>query len=303
MPEPIALVTCADFPTGYDEEALERGLERAGQPYEWAVWDDASVDWSRFGLVVVRSTWDYTERLDAFLGWVAEVDAVAAMVSPARVVAWNAHKRYLLELESRGVAIVPTELVGAADPVDVAGVVDRRAWSDGVVVKPAVSAGARGLSHWPTDGAGLLAAQGAVDVLRRDRHDVLLQPLLGSIAAAGEISVMFIGGEPTHAVRKVPADGDIRSQPHLGGQVTAVTPTDEHLALGRAAIAAAAEVCSIATSELVVARVDCVEVAGEPRLMELELIEPYLFLPFASEAGERLAAELVAAATRAARPR
>jgi len=298
MPSLIAIATCAEHPCGYDEESLEEALDRLGQPYEWAVWNDPTVDWSRFGVVALRSTWDYTEQLDAFLDWIVRVDAVATVVNPAPVVRWNAHKRYLLDLEARGIRIVPTELVAGRESVDVRAVVDRRGWPGGIVVKPSVSAGAKDLSHWHGDADGLAGAQAALDVLLGDGQDVLVQPLLDSIISEGEVSIMFIGAEPTHAVCKVPAAGDIRSQPHLGGAVTPVAPTDEHLAIGRAAIAAAAACCSVRVEDLVVARVDVVGSDGHLQLMELEMIEPYLFAPFAPAAGEKLAAALSTIARR-----
>jgi glutathione synthase/RimK-type ligase-like ATP-grasp enzyme len=290
MREPIALVTCTDFPVGYEEESLERALEQLGQPYEWVVWDDPSIDWSRYGVVVVRSTWGYTEKVGAFREWLSHVDAMTTVVNPAAAIAWNAHKGYLLELAARGIAVVPTELVRSADDVVLPELARARRWSGGLVVKPAVSAGAAGLSVWPTTTDP--GAQAALTALTEAGHDVLVQPLLEEIRTGGETSVVFLAGEPTHAVRKVPAEGDIRSQPHLGAAVHAVTPTDAQIALGRQAMGAAAEASGVTVDDLVIARVDCIDIDGAPQLMEIELIEPYLFLPFAPAAGERLAAAL-----------
>jgi glutathione synthase/RimK-type ligase-like ATP-grasp enzyme len=290
MGEPIALVTCADFPTGHDEESVERALEQLGQSFEWVVWDVASVDWSRFRVAVVRSTWDYTPKADAFREWLARVDDATTVVNPAAAIGWNAHKGYLLDLASRGIAVVPTELVRPGDDVELAEIVATRRWSEGLVLKPAVSAGAVGLTVWrASDDLGALAALRA---LQDAGQDALVQPLLDEITTSGETSVIFLAGEPTHAVRKVPADGDIRSQPHLGASVQAVAPTDAQIALGRQAMAAAADASGVAVGDLLVARVDCIDLDGTPHLMEIELIEPYLFLPFAPAAGERLAAAL-----------
>ncbi|MGX6448759.1 hypothetical protein ACVU7I_11935, partial [Patulibacter sp. S7RM1-6] len=127
----IALATSAEHPHGVDETPLAERLDAT-----WAVWDDPTVDWAAFDLVVVRSTWDYHARREAFLAWAAGVPSLA---NPADVLAWNTDKRYLADLVAAALPTVPTLLVppGEALPADAP------ALAGEVVVKPSVSAGAR----------------------------------------------------------------------------------------------------------------------------------------------------------------
>jgi hypothetical protein len=290
---PIALATCAEVPVEADEAPLDEALAQAGVPFEWVVWDDPGVDWARFAGVLVRTTWDYTDKIDAFRAWAVEVDRVTALWNPAPVLVWNSHKRYLAELAARGVDVVPTVLVPAGAAVDVA---DLPAGPDGLVVKPAESVGAIGLTRWPAGASGAAGATGAVAALHDEGQDVLVQPLLRSIAEAGETSLIVVDGEVSHAVRKVPAPGDIRSQPEWGSDVTAVAPSVAEVALGRRALEVAADLVGIDPATIAYARVDSVTHGGVPVLMELELIEPDLYLAY----DDRAAARVVAAVARRA---
>jgi hypothetical protein len=303
----LALATCAELHAQADEAPLGAALGAAGIAFRWAVWDDADEDWSAYDAVVIRTTWDYADDPERFRAWAGRVDSLTRLWNPAAVVAWNSHKRYLLELGAAGVAITPTLLVDgprAARAGDGAGAGDagtgedlgariaaagwERAAAAGLVVKPAESVGSIGLSMWgPADLAGAAAA---VADLRRAGHDVLVQPLLPAITAAGETSVIFVDGAVSHAVCKVPAEGDIRSQPEHGGRLRAVVPTSAQVALGADAIAAARARVDCGDEPFLYARVDCVDHDGEPVLMELELIEPDLFVGFDAAAAPRLVA-------------
>lgn len=273
----IGLATCADLPAEADESALEAALDAAGLAFEWAVWDDTTVDWARFTAVLIRTTWDYTARLGDFRAWTRLVNDVTTLFNPAPVVEWNSHKGYLLDLARHGVDVVPTVLIRPGDP--------RVApdWPE-VVVKPAVGIGSEDTNRLPANDP-MVAAQ--VEALLADGRDALIQPFVPSIADAGETSVIFVEGHPTHAVRKVPASGDFRSQPEYGGVLTAVEPTLAQLALGRSALRATGALLGDAAVP-VYARVDCVDIEGQPHLMELELIEPNLFVEFAPEAADLL---------------
>ncbi|MDD7965216.1 ATP-grasp domain-containing protein [Actinomycetospora lemnae] len=238
-------------------------------------WDDDAVDWADADLVTVRTTWDYTERRDDFLAWAERVAAVTRLVNPLPVLRWNSHKRYLVELAGAGVPTVPTTLLerGAAVPDDLG--------SGPLVVKPAVSAGGRG-THLgrPDDLHGTVA-----DLLADG--DVLVQPAVDSIGRDGEVSLVQIGGTWSHAVRKVPAAGRFLVHEKHGGRLDDHTPTDREVAVADAALAAA-------PVTVPVARVDLVRLDGEPAVMELELIEPELFLRRAPAAPDRLADALLA---------
>ena len=191
------------------------------------------------------------------------------MVNPVAVLRWNSDKAYLSELAAKGVAVVPTVEVAALDD---AGLADaRRALgAEEVVIKPAISGGADG-THRIAVGAGVPA-----DALGQRR---LVQPMMPGILSDGEFSLFFFDGRFSHAIVKRPAAGDFRVQEQFGGRETAWDASDAAQALAAAALAAA-------PAPPVYARVDMVgDAAGELHIMELELIEPSLFLPFAEDKG------------------
>ena len=289
MSAPIALATCAEMPVEADEGPLVAAFERADVAFRWAVWDDPAEDWSRYGGVLIRTTWDYVEKIGAFRSWVAAVDEVTTLWNPAPVVAWNSHKRYLTRLADRGVAVVPTAFVEAAGDADIASTALPDDGGHGYVVKPAEAVGSIGLTRWPGGDAGRQGARSAVRSLHDEGHDVLVQPLLPAIATGGETSIIVVDGAVSHAVRKVPVAGDIRSQPEWGADVSAVRPTDAQLQLVDDALAAARAILGV-DDELLYARVDCVDHDSAPHLMELELIEPDLYVGYDPAAADRVVA-------------
>jgi glutathione synthase/RimK-type ligase-like ATP-grasp enzyme len=271
----IALATCADFPDLFtDDEPLRAALLARGAVPVPAVWDDASVEWASFDLVVVRSTWDYVERRDAFVAWAR---AVPRLANSARVVEWNTDKTYLRGLAGAGVPVVPTAWVTAGT---LAGVLAERGWSD-VVVKPAISAGAANTMRVDGD---LAAGQALLD---RIAGTAMVQPYLPAVEGYGERSLLFAEGTFTHAVRRNPAlslEGETRYDARL------VDPTGAELALAERVLAAVGE-------PLLYARVDLIpDGDGVPMLMELEVTEPQLFLRFSAPAAEALADAIVARA-------
>ena len=220
--------------------------------------------------MIVRSTWDYFDHPDAFARWIDHVEATARRVlNPPHVLRWNAHKGYLRDLEQRGVRTVETVWLTAGEDAEVP--------FDEAVVKPAVDGGAKGLRR-ARRGERITA-----DV------DLLVQPLIASIASEGELSLLYAAGELSHAVRKVPKRGDIRSQPTHGSTVTLEQPGAEALDAAAAVLAA--------VDDVPYARVDLVRDAGGAlALIELEVIEPQLYLEWDREAPKRFAEALLSAA-------
>lgn len=258
---------------------LVAALEQQSIHVVIAPWDDATA-WASVPLVVVRSPWDYTDAHEEFLSWVRSVAAVTQLVNPRAVLEWNSHKSYLLDLASVGVSTVATTLVRRGASV----AEQARAlamYAGEIVIKPAVSVGAigalRAASSSLEAGAHLaeLAAAG----------DVLVQPLAAAVLRDGESSLIYFGGEFSHAIRKVPADGDYRVQEHHGGRVVPHEPTDDEFATAVAALAAAPAATAYA-------RVDLVQVDGCAAVMELEAIEPQLFFDHDAHAAGRFATHL-----------
>ncbi|GAB3084632.1 ATP-grasp domain-containing protein [Pedococcus soli] len=269
----IALCTWSD-PAYVDPEPREAAalLRARGHRADVVVWHE-EVDWSSYDLVVIRSTWDYFDRLQEFLAWVDRVDVESRIINPPNVIRWNVHKGYLAELGAAGVPVLPM-LVLPQGAVDVAARIGATGW-DRVVVKPAVDGGARQAALGEAGSEALVAHAERIAGV----GDVVVQPYAPGIEQ-GEVSLFLFDGEVSHAVRKVPASGDYRVQAHHGGSEEPHVVTEAELATARAALA-------LAPGGVVYARVDLVEHEGVPTVMELELIEPDLFLRADERALER----------------
>jgi hypothetical protein len=273
----VALATCAAFPRLIEDEPLllealcARSID--AQP---AVWDDPAVDWTSFDLVVIRSTWDYSSRRDQFVAWAREVPR---LLNPADVVAWNTDKRYLGELEHG----VPTRFLGPGDKFNPP--------EGEYVVKPTVSAGSRHTARYgPGDDA---AASAHVEMIMNEGRAVMVQPYLGDVDHRGETALIYFGGVFSHAIRKgqllhrgaAPAEGIF-----LEENISARVPERDEHEIAEATLAA----LPWSWRELLYARVDLIRaVDGTPRVVELELTEPSLFLSFADGAVQRLTDEIV----------
>lgn len=273
--------------TDDDEPLLLPALARAGADVQVIDWDDTAVDWAGLDLVVLRSTWDYTFHHAEFLAWTERVAAATRLRNGPDVVRWNSDKTYLAELAAAGVPVVPTTVLRPGDAVTL---------PDGeIVVKPTVSAGSRDTARYTAAdrGAATAHAQRLLDAGRA----VLVQPYQAAVDDDGETALLYLGGSFSHAARKGPllsADGAMTDQLFAVEQMSSRTPTPAQLAVAEQALAAA----PVALDDLLYARVDLVPgPAGEPLLLELELVEPSLFLPQAPDGtADRFAAAIVAAA-------
>lgn len=295
----LALATYAAHPALQpDDVLLADALRRAGATATPVVWNDPAARWDAYNGIVLRSTWDYFLVPAEFAAWLAERErASVPLLNPPSVVRWNADKRYLRELAARGVGIVPTRFVEPGDgAATLAQILEGEGW-DAAVAKPAVSAGSH--ETWRTSRAAAAGDQARFAALVADAA-VLVQPFVREIEEDGEWSLLFFGGEFSHAVRKRPARGDFRVQVQFGGVYTAeAPPAGAREAAGRA-LAEAAAVCGIAPAELAYARVDGCMVQGAFALMELELIEPSLFFLQHPPAADR-GAQAILQAIRAGR--
>jgi len=303
----IALVSAeAALPLDEDMPPLVDAFRRLGVEVSTPSWDAPDVDWSRFDLALLRSTWDYVERIDEFLAWAADCERRTRLFNPAAVVAWNTDKHYLAELHAAGVAVVPTRFVeqgtdagrslhaflaGGAGSLSAGTPCD----FDQFVVKPTVGAGSRDAARYRRDHDDERALAHLQRLVKVERRSAMLQPYLASVDTEGETALMYLGGMPSHAIRKGPllrlddglvaglfAPEDIR--PRATGQ-------DEQ-ALATAALAA------LPFDLPLYARVDMVrDAAGTPVVLELELTEPSLFLAHAPASADRLARAALARLT------
>ncbi|GGO44399.1 ATP-grasp domain-containing protein [Streptomyces lasiicapitis] len=267
----VALVTCASqMADGRDRDLPElvRALGDAGAAARAVVWDDPAVDWAAYDLVVIRSTWDYTPRAAEYVAWAERVAAVTRLANPADVVRWNTDKRYLGELAAADVPTVPTTYL-TPDHVELP------AQRAEFVLKPTAGAGARLAARYRPDEHP--AARAHLARLHADGLTAMLQPYAPHIDETGERALVFLGGRFLHAIQKgaVLAPGtayDAEKVSHPG--VRPWAPSEAELDVAARALAAIP-----GDPDLLYARVDLVDGAdGQPRVMELELVEPNLFL-------------------------
>jgi hypothetical protein len=264
-----------------DSEALLDALRQRGHPAVLAAWDDPGMDWATVPLVVIRSTWDSVDRSREFLRWVAYVSQRAVLINPAPVVAWGLDKSYLAELQAAGAQVVPTTWVRPGEP-----------WSPPAgdfVIKPSVSAGGRETAWYGPEGAEAAAAH--VERLTTEGATVMVQPHLAAVDERGELSVVFIEGEFSHAFR----GGPLLAR----GAGVMDRPWEHQTVLGpdrprQADLAAATHALGLVQGRfrdvLAYARVDLIDGPdGHPLVSEVEMVDPYLGLTLDPAALERFA--------------
>jgi len=292
----LALATRSELPAWeVDDRFLHRELHAAGVPFEQPVWDDPAVDWTRYGGVLVRTTWDYQDKLPAFRSWAARVAAATRLWNPEPVLRWNTHKHYLRELADAGVPLAPTRWLRRGSSCDVAAVMRATGWRQGFV-KPCVGATARETLPFAADAAGCQRAQAHVDRLL-PHEDLMLQPFLAAVLSRGEWSAIFVDGAITHCVRKIPVPGDYRVQDDFGARDEPYTPTPAERALALQAMAVVQSrggPCPGADGQpLLYGRADFLWADdGGCVLTELELVEPSLFFRHGPHAANALVAAL-----------
>lgn len=277
----LRIATCRPLPEpDPDEGPLLAALATLGVRARMAAWNDPREDWDAPVPTVVRSTWDYLHQVTEFLAWVERAARAAPLWNPPAVVRANVHKFYLRELAERGLPIVPTEFLQRGRRVRLAEVLAARGWRD-AVVKPAVSAASFGTLRVRADEpAQLLRGEAHLTRFLAER-DMLVQRYAPAVETSGERALVWIDGELTHAVRKSPR---FAGQEESVSAALAIEPDEAELA--RAALARPAD-------GLLYARIDVVRgPGGRPELMELELVEPSLFLVQHPPALARLAAAL-----------
>ncbi|MEM7622060.1 MAG: hypothetical protein AAF235_02535 [Planctomycetota bacterium] len=291
----IAIVTCSRTDIAMtDNPPLVDALAAHGIDADLVVWDDPDLDhttaWSRYDLAVIRTTWDYFEKLEAFKTWLPMVSKQTAVANDASIIAWNLDKRYLPKLEAAGAKIVPTR-TATPDDLDRT-IADMQLLHGPVAVKPSVGGGAKGLA---------LLAPGE-QLASSDRAEALgpagvslVQPVVESVRTEGEMALVWIddaaGGSVKYAVQKVPKTGDIRVQPEWGASYHPAAFTGPQAELARDAIRA----CEQLVARPLYARVDMVRLPDDTwALMELEVIEPEIFFAVIPGTADHLASAIAA---------
>lgn len=288
MPLPRIALVSATAARGLDDDMapLLDAFAAAGADAAAVDWDDDRVEWPRHDMAILRSTWNYVQRLPDFLAFVDRAAARTRLFNPPEVVRWNVDKHYLADLARAGIATVPGAFI---EPGDDAGskldaFLGRHVTARDFVVKPAVGAGSRDAMRHPRAARDAIVAH--VRRLQSAQRSVLVQPYLDSVDSDGETALLFFDGAFSHAIRKGPllkaGAGSTRAL-FAPEHITPREPAADELALAATVLDAIPF-----PGPLLYARVDLIRAGdGTPRLLELELVEPSVFVPFADGAAAR----------------
>lgn len=270
---PGSLIRRTDaFEHDYTMDALRPAFEARGITLGDVSWDDETADWASYDAVIIGTTWDYWDRLGEFLAALSAIEAKTRLFNPSALVRWNSRKTYLRDLEARGAKLIPTLWLDTCGEAEARAAFDQLG-ADTLVFKRQVGAGAKG-QHKLTRG----------EAIPDMPHPMMVQPFLPMIQTEGELSFIFIDGELSHALVKRAQPGDYRIQSSYGGREEVLHPSAEDLA-------AAKSVLGALDAAPLYGRVDMLRGEdGGLQLMELEVIEPYLYPIEGPELGVRMAA-------------
>lgn len=261
----VALVTYSRQPELFDgDNLLPQAFAYHGYMAEAVPWD-IKVNWQSYDLVILRSCWNYHTKITQFLNWINELESLGInLLNPRNVIIWNMNKKYLLDLEKKGVNIVPT--VDNIHQVP-------KSWKE-IIIKPFYGASSYKIRKIKRE-----------ELQNYQLENTLIQPFLEEISR-GEISFIFINKKFSHAVNKIPKKQEFRSQREFGGLEISITPPDT-------LILEAQSILKKIPSPLLYARIDGIILEGHFFLMELEVIEPYLFFEKKEKSAELFAAESI----------
>lgn len=283
-----------DDSTGFviDDELAYSPLASLGWRVEAISWRTRSCDWSAYDAVVIRSTWDYIADPDAFLAALAEIErAGTPLFNALDLVRWNIRKTYLRELAERGVSVVPTMWRERLAPGELPGLIEE-VGADEIVIKPVVGLNAHGVFRVNAHSAPQPSAELSAHYAERE---FMAQPFLSHVVTEGEFSLSYFNGKLSHAILKTPKAHDFRVQEEHGGVIRAVEAESRLREAGDIALRALDSVPLYARADFVRANH-----GGGFWLMELELIEPSLYLRTDPAAPERFAQALHERASSAA---
>lgn len=273
--------------TGLDEQVLdddrfEKALSDLGWKVQWINWRESDVDWDQFDCAVIRTTWDYIEDIDLFLGKIQAIEKSSCkLFNSFEIVRWNSKKTYLKNLNEAGVNIVPTMWLNVKSSAQLSSAIEEME-CEKVVIKPQVGAGAKNtfMLKSPTE----KSLDDVVTSLKNE--DVMLQPFMEMVRKEGEFSAHFFNKQFSHIILKTPKKDDFRSQEEFGSNIRRVEITTEQMQFCEATLKAVPQ-------DLLFARVDFINDGhGNPCLIELELVEPSLYFRYDEAAAPKLAKAL-----------
>jgi glutathione synthase/RimK-type ligase-like ATP-grasp enzyme len=261
----IALLTCDELRSGTDEDrelasVLRHDFDAAA---DFVVWNDVGVGWDAYDVIIPRSCWDYHLHIELWYLWLDHAESFRGkLINPAKILRWNTNKRYLLELQTRGAAIVPSLIISSGAPDDIAAAVRATSW-DRFVVKPCIS-------MTSVDTHRLRVGDKIPEVPNVGDAGIIIQPYLSEIEHIGEHSLVFLEGEFAYAAIKTPKAGDFRVQEEFGGELNTVIAPQSLVDTCRTIVQL--------IDPVPYARVDGVITNGEFQLMELEVIDPAMYM-------------------------
>lgn len=257
-----------DANTVNEDDILSSILTELNLDHEIVPWSDATVDWSNYSTLLIKSTWDYFDYYPEFLKWIEKIKSLNIQVlNGLDTLLWNSSKSYLAEIKKKGYPVISGKQLNKGTEVKFE-TINEAIISDTWVIKPLVSGGAK--NTLKIERAKWSDFSDTIQELV-DQDDFLVQPFIKEVQEIGEYSLIFFNAEFSHAVLKTPAKGDFRVQHYFGGAIKVVEPSAKMMNTAKSIIE------DFAPNSLYT-RVDGVEIDGEFHLMELELIEPYLFL-------------------------
>lgn len=284
----IAAITCASLPNGVeDDQDLFQEISKLGIEVDVVAWH-TDTDWSVYDACLLRSVWDYHEQVEAFTTWLGAVSQVSRLLNHADLVRWNSNKNYLQQLQAFGVTIAPTAWLTQAEDFALHDWINDHP-APQYFLKPVVGADSSGTCRFTADAKGMLAAEQHLATWL-PKVDMMLQPYLSSVETFGETSLIYFNGSLSHAVRKIPVNGDFRVQDTFGASDVSYQANGIEMALSKACL----EYIADRFEPAVYARLDFLHDDGAVYLNEAELIEPSLFFNHDANAAKRFAAAIQA---------
>ena len=273
----------------HDLDILSAALDAIDHQWQIINWDDASIDWSQFSLVVLRSTWDYYQHPEEFVAWVDRVSTQTQLQNRAEIVRWNIDKRYLQELVEAGIAVMETSFVFQSDHIT------QQMIDQDVMIKPVISAGSNNTARHRSDAQ---AARAQINHILAHGGVAMVQPYSLSIDIVGETGLVYLAGEFSHAFGKdavFATSEQVHNGAHLQEVITARVSSAAERMLGDAVIRFLVNKFGVTP---LYARIDMVtNIDGVPEIMEVELTEPSLYLHVGEGSPERAARVFAKAAT------
>jgi glutathione synthase/RimK-type ligase-like ATP-grasp enzyme len=292
----IAILRCQDLPNFitwdipnvddlfHEDRLLITAFQERGFDASPVVWRDPDIDWARFDAALIRTTWDYIDNIEEFLRVLSTIDgSPCAMFNSLGAVRWNANKLYLFDLESWGAPIIPTVLASRTQTSDTIEEFGKRGWHN-AILKPTIGVGSADSYRVPIDGLEEALIEAAS---RHKTNEYLVQPFIDAIVTEGEWSYIYFNRTFSHCVLKMPASGDYRAHAIYGGTLQLMKPAPDDLDQVEAILANL-------PFDLLYTRLDLVRVDGLLSVVELELIEPFLYFRQAPDAVDRLVSATIA---------